>query len=58
MRVSDGWICWINGPYPGSFHNLSIFEQGQLAKEIGKEENLLGDKGYQSGKSSSPKGMT
>jgi len=27
VRVSDGWICWINRPYPGSFHDLSILNK-------------------------------
>jgi hypothetical protein len=47
VRITDGKLLWINGPYPGKTHDKTMLEGGDLCSYLLPGETLLGDKGYQ-----------
>ncbi|MHB1873186.1 MAG: transposase family protein [Steroidobacteraceae bacterium] len=47
VRITDGQIVWISGPFPGKMHDNTMLRQGGLLEKIQDWELLLGDKGYQ-----------
>ncbi|GAM25228.1 hypothetical protein SAMD00019534_084030 [Acytostelium subglobosum LB1] len=42
----DGYIVWVGPPQPGSKHDLTIFDDGELANELLPGEKILADSAY------------
>lgn len=48
VRLSDGIILGVDGPFPGSSPDINIFKRlGGLETSLLEGEQILGDKGYQ-----------
>src|SRR5690349_13612686 len=47
VRVSDGLLVWISGPFPGKVHDMAMLHDGNLCSYLVNQERILGDKGYQ-----------
>jgi hypothetical protein len=46
VRIRDGRICWVAGPLPASFHDISVYRIFGLWSHLREGEMLLADKGY------------
>jgi hypothetical protein len=44
-------VVWINGPFRGGIHNLTMFRKGDLLHLIAERQKAITDRGYQSGRS-------
>ncbi len=45
LCILTGDIVWINGPYPGSYHDMTIFRES-LMSHLGRAERVEADDGY------------
>lgn len=46
VRIRDGHICWVAGPIPASFHDITLYRLFSLWSFLREDEQLLADKGY------------
>jgi hypothetical protein len=46
VSLRTGLICWLNGGYPGSVHDLTMARQGGITEFLKQHEFIFADKGY------------
>jgi hypothetical protein len=44
--VTRGIPVWLNGPYPGSIHDIQCCRIGGILNKLERNEFIFGDKGY------------
>lgn len=45
ISVWENRVVWINGPFPGGKHDITVFKEGLMAK-IPKDKLVIADRGY------------
>jgi DDE superfamily endonuclease len=45
LCIQTGWIVWIHGPFPGTFHDITIFRTSLLS-HLDENERVEADDGY------------
>jgi hypothetical protein len=45
LCIQTGWIVWINGPFPGTSHDITIF-RSSLLSYLDENERVEADDGY------------
>ena len=51
ISVYTSKVVWINGPFRGGIHDLTMFRKGDLLNLIAERQKAITDRGYQSGRS-------
>lgn len=46
VNLNNGLICWVNGPFSGSVHDLTAARSTLLKRFPPPDERILADKGY------------
>jgi len=46
-RITDGFIVWVKGPYPGSQNDITMYRNYKMEESLLENEWVLADRGYQ-----------
>ena len=50
VAVFHDKIVWVNGPFPGGRHDLTIFREDGLLERMPPDKSMIADRGYKSSK--------